>query len=160
MDNHNSQRQALESDLLRLITANKLDLSLGGRVVVEKMNSSQVDDEARLSYFICSQHQIQKADVEHNSSVSVTDKGESEESEHDSDLSHRFIDRGVISGQLHFAIIEGELQIDAELSIKKFITPKLSLSSAHVAVLIHQVKNSLSNYIKKFNLYLSLRICI
>ena len=48
---------------------------------------------------------------------------------------------GVIFGQVKLIAFDEMVNVEAELSIKKFIKPQLSLSSAHVAVLIHSLKS-------------------
>lgn len=48
---------------------------------------------------------------------------------------------GVIVGQVKLIDSDHLVKVEAELNIKKFIKPQLSLSSAHVAVLIHSLKS-------------------
>ena len=52
--------------------------------------------------------------------------------------------KSVVDCHLYIASQDGNLSLEVELSIKKFITPTLSLSSAHVAGLIHHFKRSMS----------------
>ena len=52
--------------------------------------------------------------------------------------------QSVIDCHLYITTQDEGLNLEVELSIKKFITPTLSLSSAHIAGLIHHLKRSMS----------------
>ncbi len=111
MDSHNHLVNELEDRLLSIVEAKAIDLTCEGRVALEKMSSPLSEENKELNYFI-----------------------------------HTHTE-GVIVAQVKLIEIEdsvdtkGLVKVDAELSIKKFIKPQLSLSSAHVAVLIHSLKS-------------------
>lgn len=51
---------------------------------------------------------------------------------------------GVVDCHVHVTTYESQLSLDLELCLKKYLTPTLSLSSAHVASLLYHIKRSLS----------------
>ena len=56
-------------------------------------------------------------------------------------------EEGSVSAQITVYFEADKQEVDLELSIKKFLRPTLSLSSAHIAVLIHQLRRSLTQVI-------------
>ena len=144
VEDKNHRLDALETDFLRVISKNSLDITYGGRVIVEQMRPT-LGEEERISYLI--------SPVRDTQPVRTNGNKEKRSQQEDDTVSNEVqsggrpastpFSNGVISGQLHLSPAENHVVVSAELNIKKFVTPQLSLSSAHVAVLIHQLKTSL-----------------
>ena len=136
MDSTNHRLEALETDFLKVITSNHLDISLDGQVLVEQVRPHLIEND-RLSYLICPARSVQHTKVSSDAGL------ETQDTQLETQTVPAKFGEGGISGQLHLILKDEEISVSAEINIKKFITPQLSLSSAHVAVLIHQLKTTL-----------------
>jgi hypothetical protein len=115
MDTNHHRLHILESQLISVIEAKEVDLTLGGSIAVERMSVPKSSDEAVLSYYI-----------------------------------HPKIE-GVIGGNVNITPSDDGVYVQAELSLRKFLKPQLSLSSAHVAVLLHHTKSLIQRVRVKTN---------